>query len=62
MRKYSSIFWWLILFGIVSLIFTISAFIEHKGTASAIGAVCTFIFFWTSAMLDDADKYKRYDR
>ena len=62
MRKYSSIFWWLILFGIVSLIFTISSLVEHLAVPAAIGCVCTFIFFWVSLMLDDADKYKRYDR
>ena len=62
LRKYSSIFWWLILFGVVSVIFTISSIVEHLPVPTAIGSICTFIFFWVSLMLDDADKYKRYDR
>ena len=61
MRKYSSIFWWLILFGVVSVIFTISSIVEHLPVPTAIGSICTFIFFWVSLMLDDADKYKRDD-
>ena len=58
MRKYSSIFWWLMLFGVVSLIFTITTFIEHLATPSAFGAVWTFIFFWVACMLPDNEKYK----
>jgi len=57
MRRYSRIFWTLNLFGIVSLVWTINAMILHIATLSAIGFVCTFIFFWVPQMLPDDEKY-----
>lgn len=57
MRKYSSTFWWLILFGLVSSWWSYTGYIENLATVSAIGIVIAFIFFYVALMLPDDEKY-----